>query len=76
MTIAIGNHLLPFRTEKLSLSAPMVLRLWKSRSLPTFKIPVLFEPGFFSPWPRVCNRSDSNHGVKISGVEALVSNTV
>jgi len=27
VTIAMGNHLLPFRTEKLSPFAPMVLRL-------------------------------------------------
>ncbi len=38
MTQAIGFHLFPFRTEKLSLSAPMVLRfLWESRSLPILK---------------------------------------
>ena len=35
MTIATGFHLFPFRTEKLSLPAPMVLRKWESRSSPT-----------------------------------------
>ena len=34
VTIAAGFHLFPFRTEKLSLPAPMVLLLWESRSLP------------------------------------------
>ena len=31
VTIAAGFHLFPFRTEKLSLPAPMVLRKWESR---------------------------------------------
>ena len=31
---AWGLHLFPFRTEKLNLTAPMVLRKWESRSLP------------------------------------------
>ena len=35
MTIASGFHLFPFRTEKLSPTAPMVLQLWESRSSPT-----------------------------------------
>ena len=35
MTIASGFHLFPFRTEKLSPIAPMVLQLWESRSSPT-----------------------------------------
>ena len=34
VAIARVFHLLPFRTEKLSPVAPMVLRLWESRSLP------------------------------------------
>ena len=29
--MAYRNHLFPFRTEKLRLYAPMVLRKWKSR---------------------------------------------
>lgn len=37
VAIAAGFHLFPFRTEKLSPPAPMVLQfLWESRSLPTF----------------------------------------
>ena len=37
--LAKGIHLLPFRTEKLSPSAPMLLRqsTWESRSPPLFK---------------------------------------
>ena len=35
VAIARVFHLFPFRTEKLSPVAPMVLRLWESRSLPT-----------------------------------------
>ena len=31
VTIAAGIHLFPFRTEKLSPSAPMVLQSWESR---------------------------------------------
>ena len=31
VAIAQGFHLFPFRTEKLSLVTPMVLRLWESR---------------------------------------------
>ena len=36
--IAKGPHPIPFRTRKLSPSAPMVLclKIWKSRSLPAF----------------------------------------
>ena len=37
MAIASGFHLFPFRTEKLSPTAPMVLPRWESRSLPFFK---------------------------------------
>ena len=38
--IAKGPHPIPYRTRKLSLSAPMVLclKIWKSRTLPGFKI--------------------------------------
>ena len=38
--IAKGPHPIPFRTRKLSPSAPMVLclKIWKSRTLPGFKI--------------------------------------
>ena len=36
VVIATGFHLFPFRTEKLSPSAPMVLRKRESRSPPTF----------------------------------------
>ena len=37
VVIASGIHLFPFRTEKLSLIAPMVLRhKWESRSPPFF----------------------------------------
>ena len=36
VAIATGFHLFPFRTEKLSPLAPMVLHLWESRSPPTF----------------------------------------
>ena len=36
VTIAVVFHLLPFRTEKLSPLAPMVLHLRESRSLPNF----------------------------------------
>ena len=35
VAIATGFHLFPFRTEKLSPSAPMVLRKWESRSPPS-----------------------------------------
>ena len=31
VVIVSGFHLFPFRTEKLSLVTPMVLRLWESR---------------------------------------------
>ena len=31
VVIARGIHLFPFRTEKLSLTTPMVLRKWESR---------------------------------------------
>ena len=34
VAIASGFHLFPFRTEKLSPTAPMVLPRWESRSLP------------------------------------------
>ena len=34
VVIAWGFHLFPFRTEKLNLTAPMVLRKWESRSPP------------------------------------------
>ena len=37
VAIATGFHLFPFRTEKLSPSAPMVLRKWESRSPPSLK---------------------------------------
>ena len=39
MIIAKGPHPIPFRTRKLSSSAPMVLCLktWKSRTLPALK---------------------------------------
>ena len=37
--IASGFHLFPFRTEKLSPSAPMVLRKWESRSPPFLRSP-------------------------------------
>ena len=38
--IAKGPHPIPFRTRKLSPSAPMVLclKIWESRTLPGFKI--------------------------------------
>ena len=38
MAIEKGIHLIPFRTQKLSPSSPMVLytRVWESRSLPSF----------------------------------------
>ena len=38
--IAKGPHPIPFRTRKLSPSAPMVLylKIWKSRTLPGYKI--------------------------------------
>ena len=42
-----GVHLLPFRTEKLSPLAPMVLLLWKSRSPPFFMAPAIYCGGFF-----------------------------
>ena len=35
--MAAGFHLFPFRTEKLSPPAPMVLRKWESRRPPTFQ---------------------------------------
>ncbi len=31
VAIARGLHLFPFRTEKLNLATPMILRKWKSR---------------------------------------------
>ncbi len=31
VVLALGFHLFPFRTEKLSLTTPMVLRKWESR---------------------------------------------
>ena len=31
VAIAPGLHLFPFRTEKLNLTTPMILRKWKSR---------------------------------------------
>ena len=34
VAIASGFHLFPFRTEKLSPTAPMVLPRWESRSPP------------------------------------------
>ena len=37
VAIASGFHLFPFRTEKLSPTAPMVLPRWESRSLPFLK---------------------------------------
>jgi hypothetical protein len=43
----MGNHLLPFRTEKLSPLAPMVLQLWESRSSPNFSKPRTDDRGFF-----------------------------
>ena len=36
MVIVSGVHLFPFRTEKLSPTAPMVLPRWESRSLPFY----------------------------------------
>ncbi len=54
VAMARGTHLYPFRTEKLSPSAPMVLPLrgWESRSLPAFiqlrrKARRTFPTGFF-----------------------------
>ena len=49
VAIAKGTHLLPFRTEKLSPSAPMVLRKWESRSLPFLRHnkPVTHSHGLF-----------------------------
>ena len=48
VAIARGFHLLPFRTEKLSPSAPMVLLWWESRSLPVNIKALLFsQQGFF-----------------------------
>ena len=43
MIIAKGPHPIPFRTRKLSPSAPMVLCLktWESRSLPGFKLKIM-----------------------------------
>lgn len=35
--IARGLHLYPFRTEKLNLAAPMILRKWESRSPPPYR---------------------------------------
>ena len=37
VAIASGFHLFPFRTEKLSPTAPMVLPRWESRSLPFWR---------------------------------------
>src|ERR1035437_4157907 len=41
VTIATGSHLFPFRTEKLSPPAPMVLQWRESRSSPTLN----YSPG-------------------------------
>ena len=43
MIIAKGPHPIPFRTRKLSPSAPMVLclKIWKSRTLPGLKIKIM-----------------------------------
>ena len=35
--IAMWKHLYPFRTEKLSTLAPMVLQMWESRALPMYQ---------------------------------------
>ena len=48
VAIAVGFHLFPFRTEKLSPLAPMVLRKRESRSPPFLQNPDSFqESGFF-----------------------------
>ena len=62
VTIAAGLHLFPFRTEKLSLPAPMVLQLWESRSSPTLiKRVSVRMPSFFLA-PGLTNMPPPRHG--------------
>ena len=51
VAIASGFHLFPFRTEKLSPTAPMVLPRWESRSLPFWReTRFRNEAGLFFVW--------------------------
>ena len=45
--MASGIHLFPFRTEKLSLTAPMVLRKWESRPPPPWAGREIARPYFY-----------------------------
>ena len=64
---SVGAHLFPFRTEKLSPTAPMVLPYrWESRSSPNTIEPFSFLKGFF------CNRKCVNARTKLSAISFSV----
>ena len=57
VVIAWGFHLFPFRTEKLNLTTPMVLRKWESRSPPPSEALTQMSRGFFLLRGSVCIRT-------------------